>query len=139
MPKGGARPNAGRPRKPLAEHLARGTYRPDRHGPRPIGNVLAMPAPVTDWRPTNAERSELGDRARDWLDAVLNLFAIDDLEGRRLLEALRTLTRIEQLEAAVKAAGVADATGTPHPALAALAREGRLFQSQWAALQLGRA
>ena len=35
--RGGARPGAGRPRKPLEWHLLRGTYRQKRHGPLPPG------------------------------------------------------------------------------------------------------
>ena len=59
------------------------------------------------------------------LQAVLRLYRLDGIEGLRLMEALRVLTRIEVLEATdgMKAAG-------------ALARERRLFQGMWAALNL---
>ena len=41
MPRGGKRPGAGRPRKPVEQHLAEGTYRPARHR-----HLLARPLPL---------------------------------------------------------------------------------------------
>jgi hypothetical protein len=97
-----------------------------------------MPVPTAEWRPTDAERADLGPRAIDWLDAALGLYQFDLVEGQRLMASLRTLTRIEAIEDAIGTAGVADAAGAPHALLPALAREQRIFLSQWAALQLGR-
>ena len=67
MPKGGARPGAGRPRKPLADHLLRGTYRRDRHGPLP-SNVVPMPAPQSGgWQPTQIEDLQTEINYHTWV------------------------------------------------------------------------
>ena len=136
MPRGGSRPGAGRPRKPLSTHVLNGSYRPDRHGPR-SSNVVTMPTPSADWRPANSDLAGLGPRALDWLDATLTLYQFDGVEGAHLLLALRSLDRLDRLERAVTAAGVAT-EGTPHPLLVAVAREARTFASLWAGLRLGR-
>jgi hypothetical protein len=136
MPRGGARPGAGRPRKSLATHVLRGTYRPDRHGPRP-SNVVALPAPVADWMPAQSDMIGLGARARDWLDATLTTHRLDALEGAHVLLALRCLDRLDQLERGLSAATGATAAGEPHPLLPAIAREARTFASLWAGLRLG--
>ncbi len=145
MSRGGARAGAGRPRKPLELHLLKGSYRRDRHGELPEhlrpgagGQVLAMPAPAkppaADWRPTRAERKALSPRARARLDATLAEFKLDALEGGRLLDALRSLSRLEQLETAYAGASVESDTGRRR--LAAIARETKLFLSLWAAIGL---
>jgi hypothetical protein len=138
MGRGGRRPNSGRKPKSPEHHLLTGSWRVGRHGPRPSANVVPMPESSPDWRPTLDDRAGLGPRALGWLDTTLGLYAVDDLEGRRLLAALRTLTRIEALEHAI-ATAVANSSGEPNPLLAALAREQRVFLSQWATLELGRA
>jgi hypothetical protein len=125
MARGGRRPGAGRKPISLAVHTLRGTVRPDRHLAATAA-VLRMPASsARDWRPTDAEIKPLSPLAQTCLHATLHLYQLDALEGQRLLEALRVLSRIEVLEATVgmTAAG-------------ALARERRLFQSMWAALDL---
>ena len=131
MPRGGARPGAGRPRKSLAAHALHGT-RPARHGQlgtATAATVLTMPsaAQAGDWRPTESEIEPLSPLARKWLAAALSLYHLDPLEGERLLECLRVLSRIEVLESTsgMVAAG-------------ALVRERRLFQGMWAALGFGR-
>lgn len=103
------RRNAGRPRKPLAAHLATKTYRPDRHGPLP-GNVVPMPATAPEWQPMPADVEALGARARVWLAAVRDRYVLNSVEGLRLLEALRTLTLATLY-------GFADAGMTPLQAL----------------------
>lgn len=89
-----------------------------------------MPPPLSarDWRPADAEVKALSPLAQTWLQATLSLFQLDALEGQRLLEALRVLSRIEVLEATsgMTAAG-------------ALVRERKLFQGMWSALDFGRA
>ena len=103
MARGGRRPGAGRKPKPLASHVLSGTFRPDRHGDKATtaAAVLPMPAPLSacDWRPTEAEVGALSPLAQTWLHATLSLFQLDALEGQRLLEALRVLSRVEALEA----------------------------------------
>ena len=76
-------------------------------------------------------------RAKAWLATTLESFRLDATEGDRLLAALATLTRIERLETAIGQA-VVDAEGAPHPAFPPLAREQRIFLSQWAAVGLPR-
>jgi hypothetical protein len=57
---GGRRPGAGRPRKPVEQHLADGTYRPSRHR-----HLIAPPlAPPAERKRSPAERWRelIGDR-----------------------------------------------------------------------------
>lgn len=49
----------GRPRLSIEEHVMRGTYRPDRHGPLPPG--LDVPADVAE-----RLRAERTSQSRDW-------------------------------------------------------------------------
>ena len=70
---------------------------------------------------------DLGPRARDWLAAALTEYQFAAVEGRRLLESMRSLSRIEALEAAIAEAGMVTQAGEPHPLLAALVREQRVF------------
>lgn len=109
-----------------------------------------MPIPAPDWQPTKAERQALGPQARLLLDSLLRLYRLDDVEGRAALLALRSLSMVEAMEArvaqegwtfervTVDGAGVEHREEKPHPLLPAIARERRLFISQWAALRLGR-
>lgn len=144
MARGGVRPGAGRPRKPLEWHLRNRTYRADRHGPLPVhlragvaaGKVAVMPQPTDDWQPTPAERRGLSRRAQARLDLTLAEFQLDPLDGARLLDALRSLSRCERLETALARTGVT--TERSDRLLRALAREQRIFLSLWAALQLPR-
>ena len=52
------------------------------------------------------------------------IYEFDELDGLKLLEALRALTRVEQLEA--------------NGPSAALTRESKLFAALWSGLQLER-
>ena len=67
----------GRPRKPVEVHVAQGTYRRDRHGPRP--NAVAPPSavwdeflalpdapPPTDAQLSREEREAIALRAMGW-------------------------------------------------------------------------
>ena len=98
MPRGGARTGAGRKPKPLIEHLARGTYRPARHGPRPA-NVLPMPVPVSPWTPTATDLAGIGPAGLALLTRTLDTFEPTVLEGVQLLEAARAADVLEQLRA----------------------------------------
>ena len=101
MPRGGVRPGAGRKRKPIAEHRLAGTWRRHRHGepPTTAGNLAVMPQ-SRGWSPTPADRAGLGERATDWLETTVSDYVLSELEGRRLIAALRSLNRIDQLEQA---------------------------------------
>ena len=125
MPRGGKRPGAGRPRKALSLHRIEGTFRPARHGRTAV--VVPMPAAVAagDWQPGDLEVAALSPRAQIWLQAVLQLYRLNAVEGQALLETLRVLSRVEALE-------LEDGMG----ATAALARERRLFLSMWQSLGL---
>lgn len=134
----------------VEQHVIRGTFRPSRHGSD--GQAPAGPAPrpgvVSDWRPRIAERGALGPRSRDLLEATLRLYRLDEVEGRAALLALRSLSMVEAMEAEVTAwtfekltvdgSGQEHRESKAHPLLPAIARERRLFISQWAALRLGR-
>ena len=97
-----------------------GTFRKSRHARA----AAVAPAAAPDWRPTPTDVARLGPRARLWLDAAVALYQFNDLEGLRLLEALRALSRVEELEA--------------KGASAALTRESKLFALLWSGLQLER-
>jgi len=84
-----------------------------------------MPGPVEDWQPSEADLRELTPRGRDWLHATLAVYRLNGLEGLRVMEACRVLSRVEVLESEP---GMTTA--------AALARERRLFVSMWDALRL---
>ena len=136
MPKGGARPGAGRPRKSVASHLLTGTFRPSRHGPRPAaGHVLSLPSAEPDWRPSPADLAGLGVRAREWLALTLATYTLDAVEGAHALLALRCLDRCAALEQAVAEAGGAGVADSR--LLVALDRGTRTFSILWGALRLG--
>jgi hypothetical protein len=60
MARGGSRPGAGRPRKPVEQHLAEGTYRPSRH--RPLIAPPLLPPPGRKRSPTARWRELIGER-----------------------------------------------------------------------------
>jgi hypothetical protein len=79
MPRGGARAGAGRRRKPIAEHVARGSYRRDRHGPLPSdllrgGNVLPMLAPAVTWEPGADDVASLGAAGRAYVERLITAY-----------------------------------------------------------------
>ena len=139
MGRGGARPGAGRKPKSLSLHRLQGTYRKDRHGelaaavPHPAyvsagsaAVVLQMPASSdADWRPDDTELAALSPRSLSWLEATLRLYRLNALEGQRLLECLRVLTRIEVLEATEGMAAAGQ-----------VVQHRKLLVSMWAALGL---
>lgn len=63
--RGGARPGSGRKRKPVTTHVLQGTYRPDRHGPRP---VVTLPRPRAEPDPTAG-----GETFAGWANRVYDL------------------------------------------------------------------
>ena len=98
MPRGGARTGAGRPRKPVMEHIVRGTYRAARHGPRP-SNVLLMPEPSSSWAPTAEDVAGLGDAGHVLVARMLGSYEVTPVEGVQLLEAARAADVLAQLRA----------------------------------------
>lgn len=99
MPRGGVRIGAGRPRLAAAEHLARGTFRVDRHGPRP-SNVVPMPAPSESWTPTSADLGGVGDAGRALLERVLSQYEPSTIEGLQLLEVAKAADTLATLRTA---------------------------------------
>jgi hypothetical protein len=119
----------------VAQHLAAGTYRRDRHGPVP-GNVVAMPQLIPDWQPTAVETRDLTAQAVKLLEETLKAYRLSPIEGIHLLVALRALSRLEALEAGLAREGMMGRDGGPSSFLAAIARERRSFELAWATLRL---
>ena len=121
MAKGGSRPGSGRKPKSIHEHLLRGTFRRSRHALRLAAGATAA-APEAQWCPAPADVQGLSPRGVTWLTTALDAYTFTPLNALRLLELARTVSRIEQIEAA--------------GASSALVREHRLLLLQFSALQL---
>lgn len=93
--------SGGSNRIPVAVHIARGTYRASRHGPRPLATVLPMPAAVEPWTPTD---TALGPAGRALLSRVMERYECSVTEGEILLEA----ARCADVLAALRAQALAD-------------------------------
>lgn len=125
MPRGGPRPGSGRPALSPEQHVLRGTFRPSRHGVRPVITAPAVvAAPSTGWQPTPADYAPLQARAKAWLAATASLYVLSPLDALRVCECLRVLSRAEELEARGPSA--------------ALRAELKLFQVMWTGLALER-
>lgn len=105
MARGGARPGAGRPKKALAVHRLRGTFRPSRHGAR-AANVALLPSPESThtpgWTPSTSDLKALDDVARKFVEDFLQDFTFGPAEGRLLLELGHVASRLAALRAARK-------------------------------------
>jgi hypothetical protein len=84
---------------PVEEHVKRGTYRADRHGPIPHtskwADVLPHDRPSTPeapppWAPAPADVAALGEDGRQFLTVVLEQNDVDFAQGVLLLEIART-------------------------------------------------
>jgi len=73
----------------IEDHVRRGTYRKDRHGPIPP--VVAGPQDDPPWQPDPEDVADLGAAGRTFLAAILDEFLVDVIQGVLLLEAARTL------------------------------------------------
>lgn len=100
MPRGGSRPGAGRPAKPVEEHVLAGTYRRDRHGPLP-SNVVQMPGatpPQTQgWTPAPAELGAVGKAGRQFVSEMLGAYEFTRSEGVLVIEAAHITDRLAAL------------------------------------------
>ena len=90
-----------------------------------------------DWQPSPEDVAALGDVAQAWLAAVLATWRFDsEIEGRRLMLALESLDRADQLKRALQAEGVGAerraASGARSGACGSSPRSGR--NSAWAGL-----
>ena len=98
MPRGGRRIGAGRPARPVAEHIQRGTYRRDRHGDRPvIGNLAVMPHAGSGWAPSDQDVAALTKPGRAFLDSLLAEFEFNGIEGKLALEAAHAVDRLKAI------------------------------------------
>src|SRR5436190_687768 len=90
---------SGRRRQPVEHHIAMGSYRPGKHGPRPaVGLVAAWPQaadPPPAWTPDAAALAALGDAGRAFLVGMLDENTVDRAQGMLLLEAARVLDDLE--------------------------------------------
>lgn len=78
----------GRPALPIAVHLARNTFRPDRHGPRPSAAPLTLPrAVVTRSAPAASGDSTTGEAL---VAAIRTDWQADDPVGRVYLQTVGT-------------------------------------------------
>ena len=118
MPRGGRRPGAGRKPLSIEQHLARNTYRADRHAHRLPAALQAEPGPslAGEW---SAVLAGLGEGGRALVAA--HLTGMDDWSPRDLA-LLRQASEARDvqvaLQAVIDAEGVVVA-GKPHPALRA--------------------
>src|SRR5687768_10007700 len=90
--KGGARARAGRPALPAAIHMARGTFRQDRHH---AASGLTPP----EWLPTPVDLERLGAAGRELIDRVLSDYAMATIDGLRLLEAAAICDKVASFRA----------------------------------------
>jgi len=91
---------------PKAEHWLKGSWRVDRHGPRPasLAAVVEAPSPGAVWMPSADDLAALGPAGRAFVQMLLARFEVGVVEGRLLTEAghavsaladLRTRTRTD--------------------------------------------
>lgn len=139
---GGKRPGAGRKPMTPAERLLRGTWRPDRHGPRPpIIPTPSTPTPVAD---AAAEPStpppHLSPTAAAWWRHVVAGWAPDHHHLLLLRLACEALDQAEAARAVVAREGLtvptADGSVRAHPCLAAATAARAQFASLVAQLDL---
>ena len=73
----------------LAHHVLNGTYRKDRHGPRPDIVPAIPPGPAADWQPSKRDLQDLGRIGRAFVKEVLADNELSGTEGAILLAAAR--------------------------------------------------
>ncbi len=81
---------------PLEQHIRRGTYRRDRHGPRALATVVTMPAAPEAWTPTE---TGVGAAGRALLARFMERYELSLTEGEILLEAARAVDVLAALRA----------------------------------------
>ena len=99
MPHGGARVGAGRPRKPIDLHIAAGTYRRHRHGPRPAIQAVPSPEP-SGWAPSDEDMATLKTAGRALVARVLATYEPTVIDGLQLLTAAQAADVLDQLRTA---------------------------------------
>ena len=127
MGRGGARANAGRPRKSVEVHVRAGTYRKARHGALPA-NVLPMPTVAADtWSPSEEELAAIGPAGRVLIEKLSQPYVFTVLDGVVLLE-------LGHAEVALTAVRSIDRTGLTLDKILKLERVEQTWQRQKAAL-----
>jgi len=124
MARGGARVGAGRPKKPLEAHKRAGTFRADRHGPRPavVGALAMAPAVNVAQAPPATLLAGLGESGVRFLrSAYADFEQIGNMEG----EVLRVAAEAYDDAAMARARGdLKSARAAVRQFLAALQRLG---------------
>jgi hypothetical protein len=69
---------------PVEEHIRRGTYRQDRHGPWPVPDPASR---IDAWEPTADDLATLGPAGRRFLTQMHERFESSLVQGTLLLEA----------------------------------------------------
>ena len=89
-----------------AEHLLRGTYRPERHGPPE--NVVTMPqgqVQVEGWAPSHADLSSLGQKGKRFVTQWIDMHVCSLREGTILMSAAQALDESERWHKRSRAKG----------------------------------
>lgn len=90
----------GRPPKSLQDHIRDGTYRRDRHGPRPEERAAAQPPSVPPLKPEviSASQSELWDQLSELLAGV-----VSERDAPILLELCWWWSELRRVQVALRA------------------------------------
>lgn len=101
MPKGGARPGAGRPRKPIESLVLSGSIRPVRHAARlaVLAGATARNSKEIQWEPTAADLERLQESGREFVTGYLDAYDISAAEGALLLELAQVVDRLAEVRA----------------------------------------
>lgn len=121
--------SGGRNRVPVEEHLLRGTFRPARHGARPVtdGNVVAMPPSEGSWTPEPDDLAALTESGRAFVSRMLARYDFTPIEGLLLIEAGHAVSSLEAVREMSRA-------GRTLREAAAVERLELAWQKQFAAL-----
>src|SRR5262252_5273763 len=87
---------SGRRRKPLADLVLTGRYRPDRHGPLPAAGTPLPAITGPEWTPAAEDLAGLGEAGKRFVAAMTTTFTFDLPEGVLLLEAAHCVEALAQ-------------------------------------------
>jgi len=82
--------------KPLADHVRRGSYRRDRHGPLLPANVLAMPSAGAEWVPRAEDFDMMAPVGRVFVEQMLGTYNFTLREGYLLIECGHAAGRLAE-------------------------------------------
>jgi hypothetical protein len=92
----------GRPRKPLAQHVMRGTYRRDRHGELPAHVHPIGSGTSTAWMPDRAQLDAQGAAGRAFVEQMVAANELNDREGAIVLELGHVKTALAAVRAVTR-------------------------------------